>query len=108
MNRRSFLGSGLGALVASVAFRAAAKDDEVDIPVEPCPCCCSDDGVNFYSCDESGNFLEGDPANCAPDEESQVPSEEEADWPVVSTLPTTGAGPGQGARVFATVYNAIP
>src|SRR5690606_6997942 len=40
--------------------------DDIDIPVEECPCCCSnDEGLTWFSCDEFSNPLDGDPANCA-------------------------------------------
>jgi hypothetical protein len=62
MNRRQFLAYlPLPFLPVSVL---ANGDDEVGIPVEPCPCCCTDDGISFYSCDEAGLPLPGDPANC--------------------------------------------
>jgi hypothetical protein len=62
MNRRQFLAYlPLPFLPVSVL---ANGDDEVGIPVEPCPCCCSDDGISFYSCDEAGVALPGDPAGC--------------------------------------------
>jgi hypothetical protein len=62
MNRRQFLAYlPLPFLPVSVL---ANGDDEVGIPVEPCPCCCTDDGITWYSCDEAGVALPGDPAGC--------------------------------------------
>jgi hypothetical protein len=52
MNRRSFL-----ALIPAsfMGLRLASAEDEVTIPVEPCPCQCSnDDGVTWFECDEAG------------------------------------------------------
>jgi hypothetical protein len=63
MNRRQFL-SYLPLPFLPVSTLANG-DDEVGIPVEPCPCCCSDDGITWYSCDEAGVALPGDPAGCA-------------------------------------------
>jgi hypothetical protein len=53
MNRRSFLAL-LPASFLGLRF-ASAEDGEVTIPVEPCPCQCSnDDGVTWFECDEAG------------------------------------------------------
>jgi hypothetical protein len=62
MNRRQFL-SYLPLPFIPVSVMANG-DDEIGIPVEPCPCCCTDDGISFYSCDEAGNPLPDDPAHC--------------------------------------------
>ena len=102
MNRRSFL--SLIPLPFLAATVSANGDDEVDIPVEDCPCCCSDDGTLWYSCDESGAELPGDPAGCAyvpePDLEHVTDGTDPAtdtdmsgvNWETV-TLPNTGSGP---------------
>jgi hypothetical protein len=111
MNRRQFL-SYLPLPFLPVSALANG-DDEVGIPVEPCPCCCTDDGgVTFYSCDEAGLALPGDPANCeagydsdgnivweAPfiypqdsDEPLPVDGKTDNDVSQVVQLPATGSG----------------
>jgi hypothetical protein len=101
MNRRQFLSYlPLPFLPVSVL---ANGDDEVGIPVEPCPCCCTDDGISFYSCDEAGVALSGDPAGCAaPEPEPEPLQDSDEPLPVdgktdndvsqVVQLPATGSG----------------
>jgi hypothetical protein len=105
MNRRQFLSYlPLPFLPVSVL---ANGDDEVGIPVEPCPCCCTDDGFNWYSCDEAGVALPGDPAGCEapepepepepeplPDSDEPLPVDGSTDNDVsqVIQLPATGSG----------------
>jgi hypothetical protein len=104
MNRRQFLAYlPLPFLPVSVL---ANGDDEVGIPVEPCPCCCSDDGISFYSCDEAGVALPGDPAHCEEyvvetkpelvpqDSDEPLPVDRSTDNDVsqVVQLPATGSG----------------
>jgi hypothetical protein len=103
MNRRQFLAYlPLPFLPVSAL---ANGDDEVGIPVEPCPCCCTDDGISFYSCDEAGVALPGDPAGCAaPEPEPEPEPLQDSDEPLpvdgktdndvsqVIQLPATGSG----------------
>ena len=103
MNRRVFLSL---LPIPFIPIAVLAKD-EVEIPVEDCPCCCSDDeGVTYYSCDEAGVPLDGDPANCAslngtPEAEASPEPEETpewtdpvpVEWPEIDELPNTGSGP---------------
>jgi hypothetical protein len=102
MNRRSFLAL-IPASFLALRF-AAAEDSEVTIPVEPCPCQCSnDDGVTWFECDEAG-----EPYPLFPeDDDIPVPSDDEPvvietgvidltppswDTVLVTTLPNTGTG----------------
>lgn len=91
MNRRRFLALLPVPFLPGVA--ALANDDDLGIPVEPCPCCCSDDnGVTFYSCDDYGAPLPGDPADCGTvivedDCEDSVESDPAVPGPAVDELP---------------------
>jgi hypothetical protein len=91
MNRRQFLSYlPLPFLPVSVL---ANDDDGIGIPVEPCPCCCTDDGITFYSCDEAGVALPGDPANCYDwdqDIEEALSKEEGYPWDSDEPLPVDG------------------
>jgi hypothetical protein len=111
MNRRQFLAYlSLPFLPVSAL---ANGDDEVGIPVEPCPCCCTDDGISFYSCDEAGVALPGDPANCAaPEPEPEPEPLQDSDEPLpvdrstdndvsqVVQLPSTGSGSSLSPEQF--------
>jgi hypothetical protein len=105
MNRRQFLAYlPLPFLPVSTL---ANGDDEVGIPVEPCPCCCTDDGITWYSCDEAGVALPGDPAGCETvvtggavpsdfewysDEPLPVDGKTDNDVSQIIQLPATGSG----------------
>jgi hypothetical protein len=127
MNRRSFL-KGLAATAAGILLpeqvlaepeylytglhdmgmapfstRIMAFDStEVTLPVEPCPCQCSnDDGVTWFECDEAGEPWETgsteEPVNEIPVNADDIPVTTD-DWEpgdelVVTTLPNTGTGP---------------
>jgi hypothetical protein len=88
MNRRSFL-----ALIPAsfMGLRLASAEDEVTIPVEPCPCQCSnDDGVTWFECDEAG-----EPYPLFPEViETGVIDLTPPSWDtvLVTTLPNTGTG----------------
>lgn len=94
MNRRTFLSAlGLTALGAGVSLSVSAEGTEpvVTIPVEPCPCECSnDEGATWFICNEMGEPY--------PNEEQR---DDEADYsepsdapllPPVTALPNTGSG----------------
>src|SRR5690606_26388439 len=102
MNRRRFLVAAAGFLGLPVALtRASGDGDAVGIPVEDCPCCCSnDDGLTWFSCDALGNPLDGDPANCSvhdvadgtPIAEPVAVDPDDEWWMTIEELPNTGSG----------------
>jgi len=112
MNRRLFLAKAVAWVGALLGISSVSAEGDVGIPVEDCPCCCTaDEGVTWYSCDDWGNPLEGDPAGCEallPEEEEPTPEDDwtddddwtpaeepervPVDWSAVE-LPNTGSGP---------------
>ena len=97
MNRRQFLS------MLPVPFLPAAvlaKDDEVTIPVEPCPCDCLDpDTGERYRCWDDGTPVEDtetddpEPVDGDDDQASSSPGITPAPPPVtVVQLPSTGSG----------------